>query len=273
MEKWELARYLIDAKKSVDTILYLSQHGEKVSMIDIRGVVNETRRTFYVNACIVLDKSFPKKKKEICENATIQSVYYERDKNYAHKDESYTEKQYESISSIADEMKQQLGAIRRLCSSFLPDVLTLDYVSFDSKLFRIANGVTKEKEEAAQNIKHPGRLHQNDAEEIQNKKIYSVFSDTEDIKKIPEDKRKEYATILQTGIVMEETLQNLQDGCIRTNVLHGTEMWVSVNYESLSKIMKMRELGLLDILDVPVIPKNQKEERKILNLLSRVGLL
>ena len=72
---------------------------------------------------------------------------------------------------------------------------------------------------------------------------------------------------------MEETLQNLQDGCIRTNVLHGTEMWVSVNYESLSKIMKMRELGLLDILDVPVIPKNQKEERKILNLLSRVGLL
>ena len=77
MEKWELARYLIDAKKSVDTILYLSQHGEKVSMIDIRGIVNETRRTFYVNACIVLDKSFPKKKKEICENATIQSVYYE----------------------------------------------------------------------------------------------------------------------------------------------------------------------------------------------------
>lgn len=273
MEKWELARYLIDAKKSVDTILYLSQHGEKVSMIDIRGIVNETRRTFYVNACIVLDKSFPKKKKEICENATIQSVYYERDKNYAHKDESYTEKQYESISSIADEMKQQLGAIRRLCSSFLPDVLTLDYVSFDSKLFRIANGVTKEKEEAAQNIKHPGRLHQNDAEEIQIKKIYSVFSDTEDIKRIPEDKRKEYATILQTGIVMEETLQNLQDGCIRINVLHGTEMWVSVNYESLSKIMKMRELGLLDILDIPVIPKNQKEERKILNLLSREGLL
>ena len=72
---------------------------------------------------------------------------------------------------------------------------------------------------------------------------------------------------------MEETLQNLQDDCIRTNVLHGTEMWVSIDYENLSKIMKMRELGLLDILDVPVIPKNQKEERKILDLLSREGLL
>ena len=43
MEKWELARYLIDAKKSVDTMLYLSLYAEKVSMIDIKGIVNETR--------------------------------------------------------------------------------------------------------------------------------------------------------------------------------------------------------------------------------------
>lgn len=66
MEKWELARYLIDAKKSVDAILYLAQHGEKVSTLNIRNVVNELRRTFYVNVCVVLDKCFPKEKKEIC---------------------------------------------------------------------------------------------------------------------------------------------------------------------------------------------------------------
>lgn len=273
MEKWELARYLIDAKKSVDTMLYLSLYAEKVSMIDIKGIVNETRRTFYVNACVVLDKCFPKKKKEICKDALIQSVYYERDKNYAHKDENYTEKQYESLGSIADEMKQQLEAIRKLCVSFLPDALTLDYVPFDSKLFRIANGVTKEIEEAALNIKHPGRLHRSDGGENQEGKIYSVFSDTEDIKKIPEDKRKEYATVFQTGIVMEETLQRLQDGCIRTNVLYRTELWVSINCEKLERIRKMRELGLLDVLDVPVVPKNRKEKRKILDLLKREGLL
>lgn len=100
-----------------------------------------------------------------------------------------------------------------------------------------------------------------------------MFSDTEDIKKIPEDKRKEYATVFQTGIVMEETLQRLQDGCIRTNVLYRTELWASINYEKLERIRKMRELGLLDVLDVPVVPKNRKEKRKILDLLKREGLL
>lgn len=34
MEKWELARYLIDAKKSVDTMLYLSLYAEKVTSLD-----------------------------------------------------------------------------------------------------------------------------------------------------------------------------------------------------------------------------------------------
>ena len=190
MEKWELARYLIDAKKSVDTMLYLSLYAEKVSMIDIKGIVNETRRTFYVNACVVLDKCFPKKKKEICKDALIQSVYYERDKNYAHKDENYTEKQYESLGSIADEMKQQLEAIRKLCVSFLPDALTLDYVPFDSKLFRIANGVTKEIEEAALNIKHPGRLHRSDGGENQEGKFTLCFQTLKILRKFRRIKGK-----------------------------------------------------------------------------------
>ena len=99
-----------------------------------------------------------------------------------------------------------------------------------------------------------------------------MFSDTEDIKRITEGQKKEYAAILQTGIVVEETLQRLQDGCIRTNVLHRTEMWVTVNYERLSEIKKMRELGLLDICDVPIVPQNREEERKILDLLKSEGL-
>lgn len=252
MEKWELARYLIDAKKSIDAILYLSLYAEKVLKIDIRRTVNEARRSFYINVCIVLDKCFPKKKKEICKDILIQTVYYERDKNYAHKDENFSEKQYESMNSMADEMKQQLEATHKLCALFLPNILTLDYLPFDSNLFRIANGVTKEIEEAALIKKHPGRLCQSDCEEKRNGKKYLVFSDTEDIKKIPEDKRKEYATVFQTGIVMEETLQRLQDGCIRTNLLCGTKMWVSVKYDRLAEIKKMRELGLLDVLDVPI---------------------
>ena len=273
MEKWELARYLIDAKNSIDTILYLSKYGEKVSMIDIRSTVNETRRNFYVNACILLDKCFPKRKKEICQDTLIKSVYYERDKNYAHKDDNYVEKQYESIDSIAEEMKRQLEAVHKLCLLYLPNVLTLDYLAFDSKLFRMANGVTKEKENMILNIKHPGRLHQSVTDGTCEGKVYSVFSDTEDIKQIPSEKRKEYATIFQTGIVIEETLQRLQDSCIRTNVLYGTDIWVSIPSDKLAQIFRLRELGLLDALDVPVIPKNKREEQQFMNLLKTEGFI
>lgn len=273
MEKWELARYLIDAKKSVDAILYLAQHGEKVSMLNIRNVVNELRRTFYVNVCVALDKCFPKEKKEICKNPTIKSVYYERDKNYAHKDENYVGKEYSSMAEIANDMKQQLGAVHQLCASFLPDVLTLDYLPFDSNLFRIANGVTKEKEEAALNIKHPLRRQQIDLGKIPQSQVYSVLTDTEDIKKIPMEKRNEYATIMQTGINTEETLQKLQDACITTNAFYGTEIWVSLGKNGLSEVIKLRKQGLIDELDVPIIPKNQSELRKIWELLREEGIL
>ena len=94
MDKWELTRYILDAKKSIDTMLYLSEDGEKLSMIDIREEVNEVKRKFYVNVCIVLDKCFLKQKKEICKERIIASVYYERDKNYAHKDDNYNAKEY-----------------------------------------------------------------------------------------------------------------------------------------------------------------------------------
>ena len=36
MKKWELARYLLDDKKSIDTLLYVAENSEDVSMIDMQ---------------------------------------------------------------------------------------------------------------------------------------------------------------------------------------------------------------------------------------------
>ena len=46
MNKWELARYIIDGKKSVDTVLFLAENGSKVSNIDIRQEVNDAKLHF-----------------------------------------------------------------------------------------------------------------------------------------------------------------------------------------------------------------------------------
>lgn len=63
MNKWELARYIIDGKKSVDTVLFLAENGSKVSNINIRQEVNDAKQKFYVSICVVMDKCFPRKKK------------------------------------------------------------------------------------------------------------------------------------------------------------------------------------------------------------------
>ena len=114
MNKWELARYILDAKKSVDSVLYLCSHAEELSMIDLRSEVNEIKRKFYVNGCIVLDKCFPKNKKDICKDTTIKSIYYERDKNYAHKDDDYKLKEYATMDEIADEMGISVEKVREI---------------------------------------------------------------------------------------------------------------------------------------------------------------
>lgn len=272
MDKWELTRYVLDAKKSIDTMLYLSENGKNLPMIDIRDEVNEVKRKFYVNVCIVLDKCFPKKKKEICKEEMIAAVYYERDKNYAHKDGNYNSKEYSSMYEIADDMKKQLQCVVHICKDFLPEQITLDYVIFDSKLFRIVNGITKDIEEQILNFKHPNcGKKMNIPEEYT--KTFKVFSDTEDIKKITVDARKQYATIFSVGICMEETMQHLQDSAVRTNVLYGLDIWVSINQIQMEKIKKMRELGLLDVCDVPYMPKNKKDELRIIKLMQKEGLM
>lgn len=272
MDKWELSRYVLDAKKSVDTMLYLSENVEKLSMIDIREEINEVKRKFYVNVCIVLDKCFPKQKKEICKESIIKAVYYERDKNYAHKDDNYNSKEYSSIYEIADEIKKQLQYVVHYCENYLPKAITLDFIAFDSKLFRIVNGTTKEIEEQVLNFKHPGRGKKMNISK-EDTKTFKVFSDTEDIKKIPQNERNQYATIFSVGICMEETMQHLQDSAVKTNVLYGTNMWVSINQKQLGKILKMRKLGLLDVYDIPYTPKDKEDELKIKKLLKKEGLI
>ena len=266
MKKWELARYFMDAKKCVDTILFLVENAEDVSMIDIREKVTESRRKFYINCCVVLDKSFPRDKKTICQDEIIDRIYYERDKNSAHKDEKYHAKQYESLGDIANDMKKQLLAVKSLCDDYLPEQLTVNFVAFDSGLYRLAKGITKEKEEQIMQLKFPLRNVMNIPEH--DAVVKKVFSDTEDIRGIPEDKKSDYATIIRMGICMEESIQRLQDDCIKTNVLFdNTNMWVTVD---LNKWKELRKAGLMNEYDIPVMPKDYKEMMGFLKRLDSI---
>jgi hypothetical protein len=271
MTEWELARYFIDAKKSIDSVLYISEYGKRISNVNLREKTNEIRRKFYINCCVVLDKSFPREKKSICEDKVISSIYYERDKNGAHKDENYIEKEYESFIEMADDMKRQIESVYKICANFLPQQITLDYVAFDSELFRIANGITKSIEEQIMLDKHPERGEKL-LDSVSTKTI-SIFNDTEDLRKIPEHKRNEYSTLFEMGMNTEESLQKLQDGCIRTNLLYGEKIWVAVTKENIEKQQHLRNVGLYDFFDRPIIPKDEVGFNKFIQIMKSEGLV
>lgn len=249
MTKWELARYLIDAKKCVDSIMYIDENLVALKNIGVREKVDSKRRELYINCCVILDKVFPKKKKELCSmDAIVQRFYYERDKNFAHKDSDYKPVEYASLSEMTEELQKQLLHLRELCKKDLPDVITLDFVPHDRELFRFVNGLTAEQEAEVEDKKYP--LRKKFAGE-QDGKSFQIFQDTEEIRHIDKADIKNYATLIENGINNYEGLQNRQDSCIRTNVLFGTDMWCTINKEAIEELEELRKIGLIDKYNVP----------------------
>ena len=64
MTKWELARYLLDAKKSVDSIMYIADVLPELEHIPVRAYVNSNRQTFYICCCVLLDNVYLSKKEK-----------------------------------------------------------------------------------------------------------------------------------------------------------------------------------------------------------------
>ncbi len=248
MTKWELARYLIDAKKNIDSLLFVQLNIEKLTYLNIKERFDKIQMEFYLKLCYILDDVFKKNKKQICSsNKVIKAIYDERDKNNAHKDKNYIPKNYQSWNEIITIMKEQIEEVRKVCFEKLPNVLTLDYVPHDKELFRFIHGINKEKEDQINNQKYT--IYSN----IENKtKINKkVFNDTEEIKTITDDERKDYAVLFKNGINFYEGIQERQDSCIKANVLFGLNVWC-VFTDVLKVIEKLREKGLINEYDMPI---------------------
>lgn len=233
MKPWDLARYLIDAKKCVDSILFINNNIEKLKHLDIRELVNLYCDRFYIRCCVVLDKTVtaPKgSKKKLCEtNEIINQIYIERDKNSAHKDEDY-HKESIRLFRIIEKLQNQINEVKLVCKDYLPDVLTLDFVPHDKVLFRLIYKInTPEKEEQIKKIIHPLYSKEFINEKDKSIKQYKILYDTEDIRQIKEDERSDYAVIIDAGLNSYEELQSIQDFCIKINVLHNQNMWCSLN--------------------------------------------
>jgi len=237
VKEWELARYLIDAKKNIDSIIFIDDNFEELSNINIYEEINKIQTEFYLNLCYILDDVYGNgKKRDICEkNSIINEVYKQRDKDKAHKDKNYKKNIYGSIFEIITIMKGQIAETKKVCQSKLPSVITLDFVSHDKKLFRLIHQVNKSKEE----------------------KI----------------KKEKYTNILnKDGINLYEGIQERQDALIKLNLLFSGNIWVSFNENNKNIIEQLVKNGLINEYGMPLpISKMNKEKFELFKKITNEG--
>lgn len=243
MNGWQLARYLIDAKKCIDSLLYINNNFKKLNNLDLREIIESKLRHFYINLCIIIDNSY--KKKDLLEmkkdDENIKKIYYERDKNYAHKDENYQKKDFLKLNNLIKKLKKELDYCLIKCKDNLPKDISTDYVSHDKNLFRFVNQISPQLEQKINELMY-------EKGNITNGKTFKVFDDTEDIKEI--ENSNNYAVIINNGLTLKEGLQNRQDFCIKVNVLYKTNMWctISRNDERLFETNEKKFINFLDTI-------------------------
>ena len=257
MNKWEVARYLIDAKKNIDSIMYINKNIYELNNIDVSLKIRDVMQSFYLNLSYVLDEKYntKDKKQSICRNnKIIESIYYERDKDKAHKDSNYQRTKYDSIEEIIESMKKQIFEVRKKCEDIIAKEVTLDFVPHDKELFRIVNGINREKEDKICRKKYfiSDSLNENNI-------TRKIFYDTEELKENRE--KDKYAVIMKDGINIYEGIQERQDACIKVNVLNNTNIWVQFNSKSKKKIEKLIKTGLVNKYGIPLSFEEMSQEQ------------
>lgn len=298
MQKWECARYLIDAKKNIDSLMYIALNLSKLSNIDMQEKCDNLRQKFYINVCIVLDEAFSNKKKEICQNDdVIKRIYYERDKNAAHKDKEYQSRKYNSLGEEIEDKKTELIHVLQICKDVLPENITLDFVPHDKHLFRLVHRLNSEIERDANMIKYPLSVFHSyqlskegrhvfkafDTEE-QDRRMAKTFgydydeivekrlvSSVDDIKEMTSDEKNRAAVKVANGINVYEGIQNRQDFCIKINVLYNQNVWVSIGKKHLEMIEKLKEIGFYDEFELihMEIFRDDAKRKKVIEILEK----
>ena len=71
MNKWELARYIIDAKKCIDSMMFISNNYKQLGNINLRERLDKLRQDFYINLGVVLEKNYKNNNLKIMKNYQI----------------------------------------------------------------------------------------------------------------------------------------------------------------------------------------------------------
>lgn len=251
-ELWINTEYYIQAFRCVCSLLYLEKHIEVCQFIDSKDFIDGKLHRFYINLCALVDihcdytvsnskrSAYKKMLRTMC--PSYDWIFYERDKNAAHKDCNYLYKFDITLSDLLTKMKKAINTTKYVCSNIISDVVECEYYDYDSLLFRYVNGITPELEKIFNDsIYVKPQFDEKDCFAIQN------IADAKQVRNL--DSNEQYCVVCTNGLMGQpyDMLEHRQDMCIKLNAWCGCNLWVTMNKDNIDE-MQNALFKMLDIL-------------------------
>lgn len=258
MTSWEVSKYLISVKKDIDSMMFIEENIKDIPLAIRRDYVERIKDHFYINCCVVIDAFLDEKniintKEEKfrsnwkSEHSAIKQLYYERDKNSAHIDETYKMKNYESFSKLIIEMKSQIRSVVNACTEILPNKLTINYFPHDKVLFRLINKVNNDEEQKINKSKY---VDHKEGYAVGNLlKPRKVVYDLKELRGLSEEGKQELAVLVEAGLNFYEVQQNLEDFYILINCIHNKNLWTFDVENRVQVYKELKHSGIIDQYD------------------------
>lgn len=230
-ELWINTKYFVDAIRCVCSLLYLQEHADIWNFIDSDDFVDGKLHRFYINLCSLIDihceltKSKSKRpvyKKMLCTMCpSLNWLFYERDKNAAHKDVNYRVNQNVSPDKQIVKMKKAVDVVKHICDNIISSSVSVFYYSYDPLLFRYVNGITPVLEAKLNDLLYM-KVEYNE----NNSKLFRIIWDPRQVRDL--SPKQDYCVAADNGLMLQpyDMLQHREDFCIRLNAWHGCDAWV-----------------------------------------------
>lgn len=231
-ELWINTQYFIEAIRCVCSLLYLWENSSVCEFIDAHDFVDGKLQRFYINLCALVDihcaisksKSergkYKKTLKTMC--PSFDWLFYERDKNAAHKDRDYIVNQNDTPDEMVTKMKQAIADVQNVCINVISPIIDVRYYAYDPLLFRYIHGITPDIEKRFNEIIYS---HKNYSVEDYSLR---VVSDTRQARTLTN--MTNYCVLGRNGLMGQpyDMLQCRQNLCLLLNAIYETNMWVDL---------------------------------------------
>lgn len=168
-------------------------------------------------------------------------IFYERDKNAAHKDSDYIINLDMSMSELIIKMKNAISTTKNICSNVISDKIKYEYYAYDSLLFRYVNGITPDLEKAFNDSIYIKRQCDD-----KNSVVFKTISDARQVRNLKSD--DDYCVVGTNGLMGQpyDMLEHRQDMCFKLNAWQNYDTWVTMKNDEAEEMLQL----FFDLLDL-----------------------